>query len=100
MPGGTNFVFSAVQGNEEIVESVTLPSHGDNLPESLKSIENGFEEIKSKLKQNPVAISFAFPGPADYQKGIIGDLGNLPSYRGGVPLGSILKNHFNLPVFI
>ena len=98
--GGTNFVFSAVQGNEEIVEPVTIPSHGDNLPESLKSIENGFEEIKSKLKQNPVAISFSFPGPADYQKGIIGDLGNLPGYRGGVPLGSILKNHFNLPVFI
>ena len=98
--GGTNFVFSAIRGNEEIIEPVTLPSHGDNLHKSLKSVNDGFEEIKSKLKQSPVAISFAFPGPADYQKGIIGNLGNLPGYRGGVSLGSILKNHFNLPVFI
>ncbi|MFO8098939.1 MAG: ROK family protein, partial [Salinibacter sp.] len=47
-----------------------------------------------------MAISFAFPGPADYANGIIGDLGNLPAFRGGIALGPMLENHFELPVFI
>ncbi|HJV23694.1 MAG TPA: ROK family protein, partial [Holophagaceae bacterium] len=44
--------------------------------------------------------SFAFPGPADYARGIIGDLGNLPGFRGGVPLGPLLEARFGCPVFI
>jgi glucokinase len=47
-----------------------------------------------------VAISFAFPGPADYVNGIIGDLKNLPAFKGGVPLGAFLRARFGLPVFI
>jgi glucokinase len=47
-----------------------------------------------------VAISFAFPGPADYPAGIIGDLGNLPAFRGGVALGPMLQEKFQLPVFL
>ncbi|GAI37158.1 unnamed protein product, partial [marine sediment metagenome] len=39
-------------------------------------------------------------GPADYRKGIIGDLPNLPAFRGGVPLKSILEAEFKLPVYI
>ncbi|HKL32365.1 MAG TPA: ROK family protein, partial [Tangfeifania sp.] len=31
---------------------------------------------------------------------MIGDLGNLPAYRGGVALGPMLKEKFNVPVFI
>ena len=46
------------------------------------------------------AISFAFPGPADYPLGIIGDLANLPVFRGGVPLGPLLESEFGLPVYI
>ncbi|HIO28130.1 MAG TPA: ROK family protein, partial [Flavobacteriaceae bacterium] len=48
----------------------------------------------------PQAISFAFPGPADYKNGIIGDLINLPSFKGGVALGPMLENIFDLPTFI
>jgi glucokinase len=47
-----------------------------------------------------VAISFAFPGPSDYPRGIIGDLGNLPCFRGGVALGPMLEDTFEIPVFI
>ena len=47
-----------------------------------------------------MAISFAFPGPADYPAGIIGDLPNLPAFRGGVALGPMLEAKFGLPVFI
>lgn len=98
--GGTNFVFSAIRANKEIVKPVTLPSHANDLDRCLKTIIDGFTQIKAKLKDDPVAISFAFPGPTDYAGGIIGDLGNLPAFRGGIALGPMLEDHFQLPVFI
>lgn len=98
--GGTNFVFSAVQGGEEIVEPVTLPASGDNLEKSLTNIVEGFNQVKKKLTSPPLAISFAFPGPAEYPEGVIGDLANLKAYRGGVALGPMLENKFDIPVFI
>lgn len=70
--GGTNFVFSAVQANNFIVEPITLPSHSSNLDECLEQLVSGFSQILAKLESKPVAISFAFPGPADYANGIIG----------------------------
>jgi len=98
--GGTNFVFSAIKGNQEIVSPVIFPSNADNLEKCLNTIKEGFCIIKKELKANPVAISFAFPGPADYKNGIIGDLPNFPSFRGGVALGDFLRENFNIPVFI
>ena len=48
-----------------------------------------------------MAISFAFPGPADYPNGIIGGLGNLPAFKGGgIALGPMLADRFGIPVFI
>lgn len=98
--GGTNFVFSAIKCGEEIIEPIAFPSNGHNLNMCLSSMVNGFAEVKSKLKENPAAISFAFPGPADYPNGVIGDLGNLPAFRGGVALGPMLQDAFGIPVFI
>ena len=98
--GGTNFVFTAIQSKEKIVDEITLPSYGDDLNKCLNIIVEGFNEVRSKLHDNPAAISFAFPGPADYPNGIIGDLTNLPAFRGGVALGPYLENIFNIPVFI
>lgn len=98
--GGTTFVFSAVQGNEEIIDPINLPSQPNNLDLCLSTIIDGFEKVKSKLNAAPSAISFAFPGPADYPNGIIGDLPNLPAFRGGVALGPMLKEKFGIPVFI
>ena len=98
--GGTNFVFSAIRSNEEIVEPIVLPSNGDNLEKCLETMVTGFSAIKLKLPEDPVAISFAFPGPADYVNGIIGDLKNLPAFQGGVALGAFLRNKFGIPVFI
>lgn len=98
--GGTNFVFSAIQGNIEVVEPIRYPSQADNLELCLKTLKKGFHEVISKLKSSPVAISFAFPGPADYEKGIIGDLPNFPSFRGGIALGPMLEDEFGIPVFI
>ncbi|OGU34922.1 MAG: hypothetical protein A2068_03160, partial [Ignavibacteria bacterium GWB2_35_6b] len=98
--GGTNFVFSAMKGGEQIVDEIIFPSNADNLELSLKTIVNGFTKVKENLSGTPSAISFAFPGPADYPNGILGDLGNLPGYRGGVALGPMLQEKFGLPVFI
>ncbi len=98
--GGTNFVFSAMCGNKEIVDEITVPSHADNLERCVGSMLEGFGAVRSRLSRPAVAISFAFPGPADYPNGIIGDLGNLPGFRGGVPLGPLLQEKFHLPVYI
>lgn len=98
--GGTNFVFSAIRGNREITEAISLPARGDDLKACLESIVTGFANLIAKIDVNPAAISFAFPGPADYPNGIIGDLCNLPAFRGGVAIGPMLEEHFNLPVFI
>jgi glucokinase len=98
--GGTNFVFSAIQANKEIVSPITHPSHAHDLQLCLRTIADGFAQVRDSVEKDPVAISFAFPGPADYPKGIIGDLGNLPAFRGGIALGPFLEEKFNLPVFI
>jgi glucokinase len=98
--GGTNFVFTAIQSNHEIVKPITLPSAADNLDRCLRTIVHGFTRVEKVLPEKPTAISFAFPGPADYRAGIVGDLGNLPAFRGGVALGPMLRNHFGLPVFL
>jgi glucokinase len=98
--GGTNFVFNAVQGGEEIFAPHRLKAKGADLKEVLGKIIEGFRDILNALDQAPVAISFCFPGPADYQNGIIGDLENLPTFRGGVPLKAMLEDRYNVPVFI
>jgi len=98
--GGTNFVFSAIQANKEIVNPVRTTAKGDTLEVVLQHIIDGFSQVKEQLNENPVAISFAFPGPADYENGIIGDLQNLPLFRGGVALGPMLEEQFRIPVFI
>ncbi|MCK9627947.1 MAG: ROK family protein [Bacteroidales bacterium] len=99
--GGTNFVFSAIQGNEYIVRPITLPSNASDLDNCLATLVKGFEAIIKSLGNSPVAISFAFPGPADYKNGIIGGyLPNFPSFRDGVALGPFLEDKFGLPVYI
>ena len=98
--GGTNFRFSAICGNRPVTETVSMQSNGDNLDRCLANIVEGFTRIKKQCPVMPVAISFAFPGPADYPGGIIGDLGNLPGFRGGVALGPMLEEIFKIPTFI
>lgn len=99
--GGTNMVFGAMRGNEFVVEPITLPSNAKDLDRCLETMLKGFRAVIEKLDVNPVAISFAFPGPADYPNGIIGGyLPNFPSFRDGVALGAFLEDNFHIPVFI
>src|ERR1019366_3011000 len=98
--GGTNFRFAAMRGNQAVTETVSMPSNGDNLDKCLANIAEGFTRVKAACPAPPTAISFAFPGPADYPAGIIGDLGNLSGFRGGIALGPMLQKKFGIPTFI
>ena len=99
--GGTNLVFGAMRGCEYITEPITYPSNSHDLDLCLDTMVKGFREVIDSLDEKPVAISFAFPGPADYPNGIIGGyLPNFPSFRDGVALGPFLQNEFGIPVFI
>ena len=98
--GGTNFVFSAICDNEEMVEPVSLKAVTTDTEGCLATLVQGFTTVKQRLDAEPMAISFAFPGPADYEHGVIGDLPNFPSFRGGVPLGPYLERVFGIPVFV
>ena len=99
--GGTNFVFGAMQAGEFIIDPVSVPAQSHDLDLCLQNMVNGFQQVFDKLDEKPVAISFAFPGPADYPNGIIGGyLPNFPSFRDGVALGAFLEGKFGVPVFI
>ena len=99
--GGTNLVFGAMKGCEYIMDPITIPSCGDNLDFCLKAITDGFTTVFDLCETKPIAISFAFPGPANYKEGIVGGfLPNFPAFRDGVALGPYLEDKFGVPVFI
>lgn len=98
--GGTNLNFNAVQANRELLQTVNIPADHQSIEKTLKDIIKGFREVQKKIKSKASAISFSFPGPADYENGIIGDLENLPEFRGGIALKAMLENEFGVPVFI
>lgn len=99
--GGTNMVFGAIRGGEYIAGPITLPSNSHDLDLCLSTMVEGFQTVLDHIGEKPAAISFAFPGPADYPNGIIGGyLPNFPSFREGVALGPFLEDKFGVPVFI
>jgi len=98
--GGTNFVFSAIQKGKAITKEILKNAHANDLERCIATMKDGFKELMELVGEKPAAISFAFPGPADYPNGIIGNLNNLPAFRGGVPLKTILEKEFGLPVYI
>jgi glucokinase len=98
--GGTTFRFFATRGGRTVAEIPPVATEAENLDRCLSSIVDGFAAVQARCPAPPVAISFAFPGPADYPAGIIGDLPNLPAFRGGVALGPLLAERFRLPVFV
>jgi glucokinase len=98
--GGTNLVFNYVIDGIVGEDILTFKTKSDNLDQLLEKIVSGFEEIDAKIDKEIDAISFCFPGPADYKNGVIGDLENLPYFKGGVPLSAILEDIFNVPVYI
>lgn len=98
--GGTNFVFSALQHGKFITDTVCLPASIQTEDSCTATIIDGFEILKNIIKKPISALSFSFPGPADYSNGIIGNLPNFPGINGNYPLKFILEAHFDCPCFI
>lgn len=98
--GGTNLVFSAIEGGKVLDRTLTLPSQSDSLETFFLKLKKGFSGLEEKLGARAAALSFCFPGPADYDAGIIGKLENMPFFTGGIPLARMLENEFKIPVFI
>jgi glucokinase len=98
--GGTFLKFSAIRGGAPLFDPIPIASEAHDLDRCLGHIVEGFELVRQRLPEAPAAISFAFPGPTDYRHGIVGDLGNLPGFRGGVALGPMLEERFGIPVFM
>ena len=98
--GRTGLKFSAIRGAELLVGPVARPTEAEDRARCLANIVAGFEQVRKLLPEPPVALSFAFPGPADYPAGIIAGLKNFPAFREAVPLGPMLEGHFGVPVFI
>jgi glucokinase len=98
--GGTGFKFLAVRDGIEVIQPFTIPAAAKTLDEVLQKLIDGFARTKELAGSEPSAISFCFPGPADYEAGIIGDLENLPTFKGGVPLKAMLEEIFHCPVYI
>ena len=98
--GGTNLVFSAIESGKLLADTLTLPAGSNSLEEFFNKLVKGFTGLAGKLQTRPSAISFCFPGPADYEAGVIGKLENLPFFTGGTPLAGMLENQFQVPVFI
>jgi glucokinase len=98
--GRTGLKFSAIRGTQLLVGPVSRPTDAEDRERCLANIAEGFEQVKKLLPAPPSAISFAFPGPADYPAGIIAGLQNFPAFRDAVPLGPMLEERFGIPTFI
>jgi glucokinase len=98
--GGTRFVFSALRGGREVAGPLELPSRGDDLDACIRTFHRGFEALGRAAGAEVSAISFGFPGPADYRAGIVGPQKNLPCIREPLALCDLLTERFGIPVFI
>jgi len=98
--GGTNFRFSALRAGAPVIETIARPAEAHDLDRCLAQIVAGFDDARRRCPEPPVAISFAFPGPADYGRGIIVEPPNMPAFRSAVALGAMLEDRFGVPVFI
>ncbi len=98
--GGTNLKFSAIRSNQLLLDPIYLPAAPTDLDACLDNIIEGFRRVRALLPGPPAAISFAFPGPADYPAGVVFNENNLPAFRGGVALGPMLEDVFGIPVFL
>jgi glucokinase len=98
--GRTGLKFSAIRGGKLLVGPTSRPTEADDRERCLANIVDGFAEVERLLPEKPAAISFAFPGPADYPLGIISGLQNFEAFREPVALGPILEDRFGIPAYI
>ncbi|PLX22843.1 MAG: hypothetical protein C0600_16145, partial [Ignavibacteria bacterium] len=98
--GGSNFVFSALKEAIPVVSPVRREVDTRDLHQCLEDIVAGFSHMGELCEEKPRAISFAFPGPANYSEGVVGPLANIPACASPVAIGAFLEERFQLPVYI
>ena len=93
--GGTNFVFSAIRDNIEIIQPIELPAYPDDLQQCWKSLcsGSGGDQPDRQSRQQSVSHSLA----ADYINDHRGSA-KFPAF-GGV-IGSLHDEQVKIPVFI
>jgi hypothetical protein len=67
--GRTGLKFSASRGTQLLAGPSSRPTEPEDRDACLRNIIEGFEHLRQSLPDPPAAISFAFPGPADYPAG-------------------------------
>src|ERR1039457_319178 len=86
--GRTGLKFSASRGTQLLAGPSSRPTEPEDRDTCLRNIVEGFEQLRQLLPDPPAAISFAFPGPADYPAGIIAGLENFPGLSRSRPARS------------
>lgn len=61
--GGTNFVFSAIQGNSQIIAPISFPSVSDNLDKCLANLLTGFDTVIEEIGNFTSCYQFCFSWP-------------------------------------
>ena len=99
--GGTNLVFSAIQGNKPVVEPITLPSQADRLDTCLGQITQGFTQVQARL---PSRRRWRSASPSRDRRTIrrasSATWATCPPSGAAWPLGPMLEDKFKIPVFI
>lgn len=99
--GGNKLNFGAIRSNQQIVQPIEIQTNPNDLRLLMEGLVSGFKKIMEIIPEKAVAISFAFPGPADYPNGMFPmALTNFPAFEGGIALTDSLKEYFDLPIFI
>ncbi len=99
--GGTNIKGAVVSGEGEILlkeKILTLAEEGKE--KVVRRIIQVIENLREKAKNTKIlGIGVGSPGPLNVKEGMVINPPNLPGWK-NVPLARILKEKFNLPVFI
>lgn len=107
--GGTNVKIGCFDQDINLVEKRSIPTDSHMGPENV--VERVAEEFKNLLEANNISqsdlagVGIGTPGPADYRKGILFSLANLPKFK-DTPLrnlfskalgcGGIMENDANV----
>jgi glucokinase len=93
-------MFSAFSGASSVVAPRQRFVDTGDLDACLTGIRDGFAAMQDAAGMSADAISFAFPGPANYSEGVIFPLANIPAFDRPVALGPMLEDAFGVPVYI
>lgn len=98
--GGTNLKLALLDGEDRIVERLTVPTGGaDGHQAVIERMVNGIEDLRARAPHLAVSgIGLGVPGMVDMSTGVTGDLPNLPGRWVDVPVGPLIVHATELPV--